>query len=71
MIQPPNMESVDKRRILAALDLGFYGADLWQYVILIRSEIGLLSQEDPEQINTIVRVLEVWRRTRRSLVLPS
>src|SRR6185437_3483179 len=62
MIQPPSMEAVDKRRILAALDLGFYGADLWQYVVLIRGEIGLLSQEDPDQINVIVRVLEVQSR---------
>lgn len=62
MIQPPTLEAVDKRRILAALDLGFYGADLWQYVVLIRGEIGLLSQEDPDQINAILRVLEVQSR---------
>jgi hypothetical protein len=62
MIQPPSMEAIDKRRVLAALDLGFYGADLWQYVVLIRGEIGLLSQEDPDQINAIVRVLEVQSR---------
>jgi hypothetical protein len=62
MIQPPSLESVDKRRLLAALDLGFYGADLWQYVILIRGEIGILSQEDPDQINSIVRVIEAQAR---------
>ncbi len=62
MIQPPSTEAIDKRRILAALDLGFYGADLWQYVVLIRGEIGVLSQEDPDQVNAIVRVLEVQSR---------
>jgi len=58
MIQPPSLESVDKRRLLAALDLGFYGADLWQYVVLIRGEIGLMTQEDPDQVNAVVRVVE-------------
>ena len=62
MIQPPSLESVDKRRLLAALDLGFYGADLWESVVLIRGEFGLMAQEDPDQVNAILRVLEVQAR---------
>lgn len=62
MIQPPSLETVDKRRVLAALDLGFYGADLWQYVVLIRGEIGQMTQEDPDQIDAIVRVLQAQAR---------
>jgi hypothetical protein len=62
MIQPPVFDAVDKRRVLAALDLGFYGADLWAYVVLIRGEIGQMAQEDPDEIDAIVRVLEVQAR---------
>jgi len=62
MIQPPSLESVDKRRLLAALDLGFWGADLWESVLLIRGEFGLMAQEDPDKVNAILRVLEVQAR---------
>lgn len=62
MIQPPSLEGIDKRRLLAAIDLGYYGADLWQSVVLIRGEFGIMAQEDPDSIVAILRVLEVQSR---------
>ncbi len=56
---------VDKERQLAALDLGYYGADLWEFVILIFGEAGWLSQQDPDEFYSILRILE--RRSQQLL----
>jgi hypothetical protein len=56
--QIPNFEVADPARLVAALELGFYGADLLAYINLIFGEIGQLAQEDPEGVSAILRILE-------------
>jgi hypothetical protein len=48
----------DKERLIAALELGFYGADLWAYVILVYGEFGWLAQTDPDELIANLRILE-------------
>jgi hypothetical protein len=47
-----------KERLIAALELGYYGADLWEYVILIYGEAGWMAQADPDELISTLRMLE-------------
>jgi len=62
----PNSTTVDKDRLLAALELGYYGADLWGYVTLIYGEFGWLAQADPDELIATLSILE----RRVQLLLP-
>lgn len=48
---------LDKERLLAALELGYYGPFLWDYILLILGEFGY-GMEDPDQIEVIMRIIE-------------
>lgn len=49
---------VDPDRNLAALELGYYGSDLWEYVLLVHGEFGWMAQVDPDSLTAILRMLE-------------
>lgn len=50
--------AMDRERALAALELGYFGADLWEYVKLIYGECGWLAQSDPDEFMATLRILE-------------
>jgi hypothetical protein len=54
----PKSQMADKERLLAALELGYYGADIWAYLTLIFGEFGFMAQADPDEFFVILRVLE-------------
>lgn len=47
---------------LAGLVLGYYGGFFWHFIELLFGEAGWMTQEDPEQLRTIVRMLKVNSR---------
>jgi hypothetical protein len=51
----------DRERQLAALELGYYGAELWDYVVLTFGEFGWITQADPDSLIATLRAME--RRT--------
>lgn len=53
-----NTQSVDKERLIGALELGYRGADLWAYVILIYGEVGWMAQADPDELIANLRIME-------------
>jgi hypothetical protein len=50
--------SVSRERLIAALELGYYGADLWEYIILTYGEFGWMAQADPDELIATLRLLE-------------
>ena len=50
--------AVNKERLIAALELGYYGADLWKYVVLIYGEYGWVAHADPDELTATLRLLE-------------
>ncbi|MDH7790196.1 hypothetical protein [Ochrobactrum sp. AN78] len=54
-----------RERLIAALELGYYGADLWASIELILGEFGWIAQVDPDSILATIRILE--RRTAQLL----
>lgn len=50
--------SVCRERLIAALELGFYGANLWEYIILTYGEYGWMAQADPDELIATLRLLE-------------
>jgi len=57
-IHLPAPTHVNKERLLAALELGYYGSFLWDYIELIYGEVGWMAQEDTDQIEVILRIVE-------------
>jgi Restriction endonuclease len=57
-IQLPNATSVDKERFIAALELGYYGTDLWDTIVLILGEFGQMAHEDPDNVSARLRTVE-------------
>lgn len=49
--------TLDTERALAALELGYYGADLWEYIVLIYGEFGEMAQIDPDELIAALRML--------------
>lgn len=64
-IQLANVEHVDKERLIAALELSYYGADLWSSITLIFGDFGIMAQADPDELIATFRILE--RRTEQLL----
>lgn len=58
-------ESADRERQLAALELGYYGVEIWEYIVLIYGEFGWMAQADPDSLIATLRTLE--RRTSQLL----
>lgn len=57
-IQLQSADTASKERQLAALELGWYGADLWEYVALVHGEIGWLAQVDPDELIAKLRIMQ-------------
>ena len=50
--------TVDRERLIAALEIGFYGADLWAYIVLVYGEFGSMAQTDPDELIANLRTLK-------------
>lgn len=50
--------SIDRERQLAALELGYYGIELWQYILLTYGEIGFMAQVDPDGLIATIGAIE-------------
>jgi hypothetical protein len=50
--------AIDQERQIAALEFGYFGADLWAYVGLIYGEFGWMAQVDPDELIATLRILE-------------
>jgi len=50
--------AVDRDRLLASLELGYYGCYVWEYVWLILGEIGQMVGEDPDTVTVVLRIIE-------------
>lgn len=48
----------DKERLLAGVELGYYGGELWEYIELIYGEYGWMASADPDELIATLRVLE-------------
>jgi hypothetical protein len=57
-IQLASSDLIDKERLIAALELGYYGADLWESIKLMYGEFGSLAQVDPDEFIATLRILE-------------
>lgn len=53
-----NVEATNKERMIAALELGYYGANLWAYIVLVYGEFGWMAQSDPDALLANLRILE-------------
>jgi hypothetical protein len=49
---------VNRDRLLAALELGYYGPYLWEFVNLTFGEVGLMAGTNPDLINIFLRTIE-------------
>ena len=66
VVQVPSM--VDHDRLLAALEFGYHGADIWECVTLIYGEYGWMVQADPDELIARLRILE---HRAQQILLPS
>ncbi|WIE36022.1 hypothetical protein [Agrobacterium tumefaciens] len=48
----------NRERQIAALELGYYGADVWAFIELIHGMAGWLAQTDTDQVIATIRILE-------------
>lgn len=64
----PKLHIVSQERLLAALDLGYYGNYLWERIELTFSEFGWLSNSDPESVHVIIQLVE---QRSKQLLLPA
>lgn len=58
-------QSVDKERLIGALELGYRSGDLWAYIVLIYGEFGWMAQTDPDELIANLHIME--RRTQQLL----
>jgi transposase len=63
----PKPFHVDRDRLLAALELGYKGADLWAYIRLIYGEYGWMAQTDPDELLNNLQIL----KTRTQFLIPT
>lgn len=54
----PKQPAADKERLIAALEFGYYGAYIWQFVLDTFGEFGWLANADPDDVIVIVRIIE-------------
>lgn len=57
-IELSKADHVDKERLIAAVELGYFGAGLWDSVVLIYGEFGSMAQADPDEFIANLRILE-------------
>ncbi|MCK9917367.1 restriction endonuclease [Microbacteriaceae bacterium K1510] len=48
----------ESERMLAALELGYFGGYLWEYVLLVYGEFGEMAQTDPDGLIATLRMME-------------
>jgi hypothetical protein len=56
VLQPSGRADIDRQ--IAALELGYFGADIWAYVQLIYGDVSLIVETDPEELDARLRILE-------------
>ncbi|KRB95802.1 hypothetical protein ASE11_18585 [Hydrogenophaga sp. Root209] len=54
----PLSSEVDRERLVAALEAGYYGADLWSYVCLVFGEVGQMANADPDELYATLPAIE-------------
>ena len=64
-MQLPDAQIVDRDRLLAAVELGYYGPYLWEYIILTLGEFGMMANSDPENVSVLLGIVE--QRTQQLL----
>jgi hypothetical protein len=57
-IQLISPDVVDRERLIAALELGYFGADLWDALQLVYGEVGFMAQADPDEFIAALRILQ-------------
>lgn len=57
-IQLTDTNEVSKERLIAALELGYFGAELWESIILVYGEFGQMAQADPDGLIARLRIIE-------------
>jgi len=55
---PSPVDQDEADRLVGALELGYFGADIEEFLDLILGEIGWMAHEDPDQVTVILRILE-------------
>lgn len=50
--------ALDTERALALLELGYFGTELWEYVVLTFGEFGWMAQADPDELFATLDILE-------------
>lgn len=60
-LQRPAASNTD--RLIAALEIGYRGGELWESVMLIHGQFGLMANQDPDELTMMIRTLE--RRTQQ------
>lgn len=59
----PGVPVSNTDRLIAALEIGYQGVDLWESTKLIHGQFGLMVNQDPDELTMIIRNLE--RRTQQ------
>lgn len=54
----PTVNEVDKERLIAALELGYYGADIWETIVLLLGTFGNMAQVDPDEVRIRLQIIE-------------
>lgn len=65
-IQLVTAPSIDRERLLAAVEFGYNAPFLWEYVLLTFGELGEMAQTNPDTVNVVLRIVE----QRASQLLP-
>lgn len=50
--------SANRERLIAAFELGYYGGQLWDFVVLTFGEYGLMAQTVPDEFIATLRIIE-------------
>ncbi|EIK67603.1 hypothetical protein PseBG33_2644 [Pseudomonas synxantha BG33R] len=62
-ISLPSVKVSDPDRMIAALEIGYHGGELWEGVELIHGSVGNMVNQDPDELTTVIQGLE--RRTQQ------
>jgi hypothetical protein len=54
----PTFNEADKERLIAALELGYYGADIWQMIVVLLGEFGQMAHVDPDEVRIKLQIIE-------------
>lgn len=54
----PISSEVDRERLIAALELGYHGADIWQMIVLLLGQFGQMAHVDPDEVRLRLQIIE-------------